>query len=134
MPRAKTAEIAFPRTLYKPAERSDSTSTNWGSDQRGGAFHSLLVENEKEHKAAMQMGWYDDFAKACAASPDELNEDMAMTPDGEVIPEEETNGDNETGSDDLKNDAENEPDEDVAMTPDGEVVVDTTPEDKDEGF
>ena len=67
MPRPKkTTEIAFPRTLYKPADINDPTATKCGNTNRGNAYHSVLVEDEEERKAARQMGYYDDFAKACA--------------------------------------------------------------------
>ncbi len=83
MPRAKTVEIGFPRTLYKPADKDDPTATKCGNANRGNAYHSVLVNDGEERKAAMQMGYYDNFAKACAVNLDN---------------EEETDGNSETES------------------------------------
>ena len=79
----------FPRTLYKPADRSDPKATKWGSDDRGGAFHSLLVRDEKERKVAMQMGWLDDFAKACGTEPIEEEVDASIETQENADPEPE---------------------------------------------
>ena len=92
MPRPKkTTEIAFPRTLYKPADVEDPTATKCGNVNRGNAYHSVLVNDEKERRAAMQIGYYDDFMKACAANPND-------EPTPEDMEEEETNAKTETAN------------------------------------
>ena len=68
---AKKTETAFPRTLYKSAERDDPTATKWGDPRtsHSGAFHSVVVENEDELEAALEMDYIDDFATARAMAP-----------------------------------------------------------------
>jgi len=81
-----TTKRVFPRTLYKAAHRGDQGATEWGSanTSHGGAFHSVLVENEEERKAAIEIGYIDDFAKARAMAPGDT------APAIEDEPEEET--------------------------------------------
>lgn len=127
----KKTEIAFPRTLYKPAERSDPTAMKWGSDQRGGAFHSLLVNDEKERKAGLQMGYFDDFAKGRSLdfkgeeTNDAESNDTAETDSEE--PDEtdseseagETERDSETDQDETERDSETDPEERLVTEDEG---------------
>ena len=58
--------IKFPRTLYNSTATSDDPAIKWGRWKSGigGAYHSVLVVNENEHKAAIEMGYLDNLAKA----------------------------------------------------------------------
>lgn len=67
--------MKFPRTLYKKADRDDDTATKWGkwktgSPKQGGAYHSLIVNNQKERDAALEMGYVDDFSQALFGEPE----------------------------------------------------------------
>ena len=76
------SKIKFPRTLYKNASVDDGSAKKWGKWKtgglkQGGAYHSLIVANEKELSAALEIGWIDDFSEACLgpAEPQESVED-----------------------------------------------------------
>jgi hypothetical protein len=63
------AKREFPRTLFKKADRDDDTAKKWGkwktgSPKQGGAYHTLVVENQTEFDAALEMGYIDDFETA----------------------------------------------------------------------
>lgn len=96
----KKIELDFPRTLYKPAERNDPAATKWGSDASGGAFHSLLVNDEKECKAGLQLGYVDDFAKGRSFDYEEPEEEEetndAESNDTAEADSEEPDGETET--------------------------------------
>jgi hypothetical protein len=73
-------EVKFPRTLYKRADIEDETAFKWGkwktgSPKQGGAYHSLIVEDEKELKAAVEMGYIDDFETALLGETAEEKDD-----------------------------------------------------------
>lgn len=64
----------LPRTLYKKADRDDPTAMKWGrwktgSPKQGGAYHSLIVNTDKEFDAALEMGYVDGFEKALFGEP-----------------------------------------------------------------
>ena len=140
----KKTEIEFPRTLYKPAERDDPTATQWGSRSRGGAFHSLLVENKKERKAGLQMGYFDNFARGRSFDYEEtgpeLEEMPIVRPDLDPIEEEGASAtETETTTTEPEQETESEPkekseNEETDPEPEENEVVDTTPEPEDEGF
>ena len=59
----------FPRTLYKKADRDDSTAMRWGrwktgSPKEGGSYHSLIVNDQTEMDTAIEMGYLDSFDQA----------------------------------------------------------------------
>lgn len=69
---AKSKE--FPRYLYKKADRDDDSAKKWGkwktgSPKQGGAYHSLIVNNQEEFDAALEMGYVDSFEQALFGEP-----------------------------------------------------------------
>lgn len=67
-------KIKFPRTLYKKADRDDDTAIKWGkwktgSPKQGGAYHSLVVDNQDELDTALEMGYLDDLEQAVYGEP-----------------------------------------------------------------
>ena len=65
----------FPRTLYKSAAPDDATATKCGNKLKGRAYHSLVVNDEKELKAGIEIGYLDDFVAACeGVKPEEKEE------------------------------------------------------------
>lgn len=68
------AKRKFPRTLYKQADRDDETAKKWGkwktgSPKQGGAYHALVVVDQKEMEAALEMGYIDDLETAMFGEP-----------------------------------------------------------------
>lgn len=62
-------KLKFPRTLYKSADRDDSTAKKWGkwksgSPKQGGVYHALVVDNQEEFDTALEMGYVDNFEQA----------------------------------------------------------------------
>lgn len=69
----------FPRTLYKKADRDDETAKRWGkwktgSPKQGGSYHRLVVVDQKEFDAALEMGYVDDFSEALFGEPEPVEE------------------------------------------------------------
>ena len=67
------AKIEFPRTLYKSADADDPTATKCGNLLRGRAYHSLVVNDETELKAGLEIGYLDDFVQACTGEKTSAN-------------------------------------------------------------